>query len=540
MSNSEKQANAQPKDSAQARAVPTLENFQTFPLSDSLKENIGNIKKLMQNSSDLLVNPIRSAGVDIILLCCEGLISTNTMTELILHPLMYLAPEQVGHAESSPGANQKKSSQPTGKDLLEHIDQYMLLSIDRSKAATYGDLLRFFMSGFAVILAEGANYALVMGVQGYDKRGVDEPAGEQNIKGGREGFVEIIRTNMGMIRRRMKTPALTFELFQLGEKSQTDLCLAYMQDKAPPSLLAEIKRRLKHVRLDTILSGGYIQPWLEGRPLSLFQNIGTTERPDVLCAHLLEGRVALLVDGTPHALVIPTLFVEHFQTLDDYNCKPYYAVLIRWVKYLAFLVTILLPGGYVAVALFHPALLNDTLLMNLATAEQSAPFPLMLETLLVLIFYEILREAGIRLPKAVGGAVSLVGGLIIGDAAVQSGLVSTPLLIMVALAVTASFVIPGLEQSTTILRFSFVLAGGLAGLFGIAVLFGVMLFNLCAMEDFGIPVTAPLSPFTSKAMRDVATRVDMPKMEQGGHTIEELNGVKIQAGTAGRKEGSAK
>ncbi|MBQ8824208.1 MAG: spore germination protein, partial [Ruminococcus sp.] len=220
---------------------------------------------------------------------------------------------------------------------------------------------------------------------------------------------------------------------------------------------------------------------------------------------------------------IPKLFNESFQTMDDYCYKPYYATFIRWVKYLAFLTAILLPALYLSIALHHPELLNRTLLLILAEAEQKAPISLTAEAVGVLLVYEIIREAGLRLPRAVGGAVSIVAGLIVGDAAVSSGLISTPMLTVTAIAVISGFVVPDLNQNVTILRLLFLFAGGFLGLFGIGLLGSIVLFHICSSESFGIPFTAPIAPFRKHAFRDVLNRSSFRKMQSGQFTVEDFH-----------------
>lgn len=480
--------------------------FQNEKIIPDIKKNLQRIRQICDNTSDLLVNEIEASGIKIALLCCEGMFSTSTITELVLLPLTKISIE---NADS--------------QKLYNHMMDKMLLSADRVEVEDYAQLFRTMNSGFAVVIIDGISGALAFGVQGYNVRGIDEPSGEQNITGSHEGFVEVVRTNMSLIRRRMKTPFLKLELFVMGEKSQTDMCLCYMRDRVPQKLISDIKKSLKKTNLETILSSGYIQPFLQRPKMRFFDSTGTTERPDVLCSKLLEGRVALLIDGTPFAIIIPKLFTDSFQTIDDYNCKPYYAAFIRWIKYAAFLISILAPALYVAIAVHHPELLNRTLLLILAESEENAPFSLITEAFGVLIMYEVIREAGLRLPKAVGGAVSIVGGLIIGDSAVNSGFISTPMLTIIALAVTSGFVVPDLNQSVTVLRFVFLIFGGLWGLYGISLVAVVMLMNICATEDYGFPYTAPVSPFTAKAMRDIITRISFRKMQNGDFTIDKLN-----------------
>lgn len=481
------------------------EDYYDKPIDPVLKSNIEEIKRISGGSSDVLINEFITGGIKCALLCCEGMLSTSTITELILRPITQIPPMEDSHC------------------LFNHIQNNMLLSVDRTAANNYGDLFRTLNSGFALLIAEGINKALAFGVQGYAVRGIDEPSGEANIMGAHEGFVEVVRTNMSLLRRRLKSPFLVMELFTKGDKSHTDMCLCYMQDRVPKKLLDDIKNSLDKMELESILSTGYVRPFLESRSFELFNSTGTTERPDVLCSKLIEGRVAVLIDGVPFAIIIPRLFCESFQTLDDYAFVPYYSTFIRWIKYGAFILSVILPALYVAIAEYHPELLNSTLLMILVESEKNAPLSLFTETLGVLLMYEVIREAGIRLPKPVGGAVSIVSGLIIGDAAVTSGLISTPLLTITALAVISGYVVPELNPAVTILRFAFLIAGSTMGLFGISLLACAVLVNICSTEDYGFPYTAPLSPFKPAGMRDTAIRTGFRKMQSGGFTVEEYH-----------------
>lgn len=493
-------------------SVPNSRNFKKIHIASSEKENIKNIRSIMNNSSDLLINPFEISGIRCDLVCLEGMVSTSTITNLILNPLTELKlPEKL-----------------TSKELFEHIYDHMLLTIDRTMSSDYGDLISHLMSGFAILIVDGADTAFSLGVQGYATRGIDEPSSEGNIYGSHEGFVETVRTNMSLVRRRIKSPLLRFELFPVTDLSNVDVIVTYMDDRASQALVNKVKKQLKGIKLDTILTSGYTEPYLNRTKLSLFSGISITERPDVFCAKILEGRIGVLIEGTPFAILLPALFIENFQTLDDYAFRPYYATFVRWIRYIAFWASVFLPAFYVAVVTFHPELFNHTLLVNLAAAEELAPLPLVVEALIVLIFYEIIREAGIRLPKSVGGAVSIVGGLIIGDAAVSAGIISNPLLLVCAIAVTASFVIPSLNQPVTILRFAAVIAGGALGLYGIALVAAVMIINICSLENAGVPVMSPVSPFTPRAMRDVMTRAGFRTLAENSFSVENLNGANTE------------
>ncbi len=481
-------------------------HLHTVPIIPELKKNISKIKEISGGTSELLFNEVNISGIHCCLMCCEGLVSTAVLTQLVIKPLMELELDSV-----SP------------KGLLEHVNSNMMLSIDRPIADNYGDMFRLLNSGFIVLAVDGADYTLAFGAQGHERRGITEPSGENNLTGAHDGFTELIRTNMSLIRRRIKSPHYVQKLIVTGDTSQTDICICYMSDRVPQHLIDRILQSIKNIKLESVFSTGYVKPFLEPKKKSIFSSVGMTERPDVLCSKLTEGRVAVLIDGNPYALYIPKLVSDNFQTLDDYNFKPYFGTFIRWLKYAAFLLALLLPAFYVAVAVHHPEMLNSTLLLILADAEKNAPFSITAETVGVLLMYEIIKEAGIRLPKIVGGAVSIVAGIIIGDSAVKSGLISTPLLTVAAISVISGFVMPGLSQSISVLRVIFVICGGIWGLFGMSLCASVVLFNICSTEDYGFPYTAPFSPFFGKAMGDTLVRTGFRKKQEQNFTVEELH-----------------
>lgn len=492
------------------KRIPNTLDFENVPIETSLDANIENIRRILGNSADLLVCPLNVSGVRTALICFEGMASGFDTSQVVVRPLMEV---------SLPECDAQK--------LLSHVKEKMILSVDTAEEKEYGNIIRRVMSGFVILFIDGVSSAMCFGIQGYAVRSVDEPSSEGNIMGSHEGFVETVRTNMSLVRRRIKSPALQFKLFPVARRSKTDVIVCYMADRVPEALVEDICRQLKGLELETVLGSGYIAPFLDGGGPSVFSGLTTTERPDVMCAKLLEGRVGVLIEGTPFAIVVPAMFVENFQTLDDYNFRPYYAVFLRYIRYIAFFLAVFFPGIYVAAALFHPEMFNSELLMNLASAQESAPLHLMWEALITLIFYEIIREAGVRLPKSVGGAVSIVGGLIIGDAAVSAGIISNPMLLVCAISVTASFVLPSLDQQVTLFRIAAVIAGGYAGLYGIALLSALILANICAAENYGLPVTAPISPFSRFAMGDVAVRLGFRRMGRRGFTVEKLRGVDI-------------
>ena len=479
--------------------------MKAVKLHASAEQSLRDLQAAAGNSADLVISRMTVCGIGCILLTCEGMCASSAFGEQIAKPLAAL-PIRC----------------ETGAELLRFLRTYRLFSADTAEADDTETVLRLLYSGFAVLLCEGADSALAYGIPGYASRGIQEPSGELNIYGAKEGFTEPLRTNLSLLRRRMKSPALTFELLTAGTVSQTDLCLCYVRDRAPADMVREIRRRLQSLPLESVLSSGYLRPFLEQSDMQLIHSIGTTERPDVLCAKLLEGRVGILTDGTPFALVVPQLFCETFQTLDDYNYPPVYATVLRWLKYLAALLALLLPAGYLAAAMHHPALLHETLLRLLTESEQNVPFSPAAELLGVLFMFETVREAGLRLPKAVGGAVGMIGGLLLGDAAVSAGLLSTPVLTVAALSATAGFVIPEHHAALTVLRPAFVLAAAAAGIPAIALLGTALLMHLCGLEAFGCPVTAPVAPMLPHKLHDILCRAGFRRLSQGNFRISEV------------------
>lgn len=494
---------------AKERIMIDSYNYDDRRISSSLEQAMIDIRSIMDNSFDLQINTIKAAGVGCALVCLENMTSTHEAENLIFTPLSTLKPEKP----------------LTKQELMAYIQEHTLVGFDREKILTYGELIRHIMSGFVCVLLDGNDCGIILGVQGYDRRGVGEPDTEINVMGALDGFTETIRVNVTLIRRRIKTPLVKFEMSQLGEKSSTDIVVCYRKDKAPQKLIEHVKKSLSQIKIDSILTTGCVNAFLEGRPLSIFSSVTTTQRPDVLCSKINEGRVAVFVDGNPNVLIVPALFVESFQTVDDYASRPFYGTYIRWLKYIAFFMATVLPGLYVAIVTFHPEMFNQSLLLNLVSSKELTPYSLTVEAIIITLLYEIMREAGIRLPKAVGSAVGIVGGLVIGDAAVQSGLISAPLLIILGLTATSSFVISSLNQQTSILRIVYILAGGFFGIYGIALVGGAVLFNICAMENYGVPYTAPLSPFTPRSMRDVLIRIGFKRMQKFDADVESMNGV---------------
>lgn len=485
-------------------------NLPKVPIEKSLELNLERLQKIYDNSSDLTVKrmnlKLSDGTVEIAIITMEGMVDKEILATSITNPISTYS--EIAFSDS---------------DIFTIVEKDIITNCDHLTVKYIDDVTSFIMSGFACVLIDGCEKGLAVGVQGYSFRSVSEPDTDVLQRGSREGFVEPIRVNISMVRRRLRNTKLKFETMNIGDISQTEICLCYLTDVVSDEILDEVKSRLEKVNIDTLLASGYLVSYLESDGSNtLFSGVGITERPDTACAKMCEGKVVILVDGTPSALIVPHIMVENFQTLDDYSERPYFATATRWLKYISFVISILLPGLYVALASFNPEFFPAQLLTKVATSIAKTPFSAFSEVLLFTFIYEIMREAGLRLPKTLGHAVSIIGGLVIGDTAVSSGFIGAPTLMIVALTVICSYVIPDLYASIAILRFLFIIFGGFWGLWGIFLLLCILTINICSKESFGVPFSSPFSPLSLFGLRDVLVRADWQTLSRRQVTVQDL------------------
>lgn len=472
---------------------------------NSTKENITVLKDKFAGSADFTVRQMQlksNEHLSSALITIEGMCNKEVISLSIINPLL-----------------KYDFSNLTSQQVLDAIKSSVLSASEIVEFSSFEEAVTFSTSGFALLLIDGISKALAIGVQGFSFRSVSEPESEVVQRGSREGFTEPLRINMTLIRRRMKSTDLVFETVTVGENSNTQMMLCYLQKSVSPHILNEIRHRLNTCDLKTVLASGYLTEYLEDKgSKSLFSGVGISERPDTVCGKLTEGRVAILVDGTPAVIVVPHLFVEEFQSVDDYSNRPYYASFIRILKYLAFLVAVFLPGLYTAFAQFHPEYFPTGLLVKTADSLSQTPLPAMLEVILITFVYEVMREAGLRIPKSLGHAVSIVGALVIGESAVSAGIISSSTLMVVATAAICSYVTAPLYPPIMILRFSLVIVGGMFGLWGVVLFTCIVLINMCSKTSVGIPYMSALAPFSKNSMRDVFVRSRWKVLSK--HTIK--------------------
>ncbi len=491
---------AKPSSSSKQAGEKTKEEFENYPVTDNLSKRIDIIKEVMGNSIDVVIREIvignesntRAAAVYL-----DGLVSNDMVHGHILRPLLFEA--------QSIQTDKKLSPKKVFKTILEKRLTAGEIMVKEKNSELFAHLV----TGDTVILIDGHPSFIVVCTRSWEARGVEEPENESTVRGPREGFTETLKVNLSQVRRRIKTPHLRFDSLYIGSLTQTTVIIAYINNLVNPELVKEVRERLQRIDTDSILSSGYLEDFIQDNPYSPFPQLRPTERPDIVAAGLLEGRVAIMVDNTPFAYIAPSAFFEHLQAADDYYSGPWFgAILVRILRAIAFNIAILFPAVYVAVTTYHQELIPTPLMISIAGAREGVPFPAMVEAFLMESTFELLREAGLRLPSAIGTAVSIVGALVLGDAAIRAGIVSPAMVIVVATTAIASFALPGFAAALTlrILRFPLILLGGVLGLFG--VMFGllVILIHLSSLRSFGVPYMSPLVPLMPRDLKDIFGR----------------------------------
>ncbi|MEC0236254.1 spore germination protein [Paenibacillus kribbensis] len=496
----------------------------TGTLSHRLEDNVAQLVQLLGTSNDLITKELQlDESTHIALLYIDGLVDTQVLHNSILFSLQErCAPEQLRDLD----AHQK----------MELLRKRMLIAGDLSVTNDLKQFVHELLSGNIMVLVDGTSSALRIGLPGWEDRNVGEPSSQSVVRGPMEGFTENLRTNTALLRRKIKDSQLWLETFQIGRVTQTSVSIMYLTNITNPDLVQEVKRRLAKIDTDSILESGYIEEFIQDTAATPFPTIYNSDRPDTIAAGILEGKVAILVDGTPFVLLVPTFFVAFFQSAEDYYQRADIATLLRFIRFLSFFITLLAPSFYVAVTTYHQEMIPTNLVISLAAQRESVPFPAFVEAMLMELTYEILREAGVRIPKNIGQAISIVGTLVIGQAAVAAGFISSAMVIIVSITAIASFVMPesGMSIAARIIRFLLIGLAGFLGLYGI--LFGIFLIvlHLAGLRSFGMPYMSPIGPYRSNDLKDSIFRFPWPllKTRPAENLVQNLD----RQSTAKRKE----
>ena len=439
------------------------------------------LEGIFGGSADWVSRPVRSAGgIELSLMYIEGLCDGDAIAEHILRPLT--EPERMGgYTEPGPAM-----------EAMERGGIYngAVKRVSELKDAA-GDLLEG--SCLLVFPAEGA--ALSFDVRSKDKRAIGEPHDEKVVKGAKDAFVEPIRVNTALVRRRLKNPDLKIVGSEAGSMADARLAVLYIEGFTSPELVREVLSRVENIRAEGLVTAAALEENLTDRLASPFPQLISTERPDKFCLNILEGRVGILADGLPMGYLAPGTFAQFFKTPEDSARHFIVGSALTILRYLAFLISLLLPAFYVAVATYHQEMLPTKLMMTIIQAKQSVPFPTGFEALTMLIAFELLQEAGLRLPNSVGETVSIIGALVVGDAAVSAKVLSPEIVIVIALAGISGYTMPNQDMGSAvrICRFLLVICAMAAGMFGLAIGCALLIWHLCSIEVCGVPYMTPLS-----------------------------------------------
>ncbi|MCO1601398.1 spore germination protein [Desulfosporosinus nitroreducens] len=484
-----KELTIRPKGERKVRKSPS------YSIDEDLKKPLSGqtVKEILSKSSDIVFREFFLQGkerIPCLLIVVDGLVDKNLLDEFVLKPLMV---ELVGHPELA---------KATLSNVIDITIQSLLPGVEIKKISEMKDAVSSILSGDSVIFFGDSSEAIVIGARGWAHRGVNEPIAESIVKGPHEGFAETLRINTSLLRRKIKHPSLRIISLKLGDMSNTDLVVTYIEKIASPDIVSEVLKRLAKIKMDSVIDVGYIEEMIEDNPYSPFPQIAYTERPDVLAGKLLEGKVGIIVDGTPIVLVVPAILTQFLNVNEDYYQRAMTAILSRFVRYVGAFVAVVAPSVYIAVTTFHQEIIPTDLLMSISAGRQGVPFPALLEAITMTVVLEILQEAGLRLPKPIGQTIGIVGALIIGDAAVNAGLVSPLMVIIIGLTAVASYAIPyyDLSLAVRLIRFPLMILAGILGFFGVAVGLYAIMIHLLGLRSFGVPYTSPIAPLRIRAL----------------------------------------
>ncbi len=435
----------------------------------NIDDNISIFKEIFKDDDTIIMRPFRNkkTGIRFFAISVNGMVQSNEVYQSITAPLITL-------------------DFPTEcDDLLDVISQEMVSNGDVKTRENISEIVCDVLYGDTTVFVDGCDKALTVETKGFELRSVSEPDSERGLKGSKEGFTESIIVNTSQIRRRILTSDLKFHFFRVGTRTNTLACVAYMDSLVDKRVLTELLRRISHIKTDGILDTNYIIEQIKDKRMSSFKTCGSTEKPDVAVANLLEGRIAIIVDGTPMVLTAPYLFIENFQSPDDYYLNFWYASVGRILRILCFFVSIALPSVYLGLVTYHSEMLPTEFMTTIAESTKDVPFPTFLECVFMLFVFEVLRETGVRMPDQVGQALSIVGGLVVGQAAVDAKIVSAPMVIVVAFTGIASLCVPRLTGAMLLIRLVALVCTALLGFYGLFMFMIGVLVHILGIRSFG-------------------------------------------------------
>lgn len=470
--------------------------------------NLNYIKDKYSSSinSDIIIREFsltaRNITYKAFLIYIDGMVNSDLINRFILDPLMLRNDNNTfnGSFKSEVSSQLLKDTISVKKvkkfDLENYIYSNLVPQNSLKKVTKFNQIIEGINSGNCALFVDTINVTFDIDVKGFKQRSIEAPNNEIIIKGSQEAFVENIRTNTSLLRRIANNENLIIESLSIGKISNTKVAVCYMKDIANPKLVDEVKHRLNNLSLDSLISTGQLEQLIEDNEKSGIPSLLSTERPDKCSKFLMQGRVIILINGNPYAIIAPSVLIDFLASPEDTNLKVVFANFLKSLRFLAYFITLLAPGIFIAITSFHQEILPTELLLSILSSRESVPFPIIFELLLMEISFELIRESGLRVPAPIGATLGIVGALILGEAAVTAHIVSPILIIVVAITGLSSFAIPDFTFSfhLRIYRFLFIFLGYTAGFLGIGLGLFIYINILCSMKSFGVNFTSPLTP----------------------------------------------
>ncbi len=452
----------------------------------TLEKNIKAVKDILTSEDILVFEFSAQSGKKFAVIYADGVADKPLIGELVIKPLKYA---------------QENSDLSAVKQLLA--------SPEVKDGKKIQDAVKEVSDGNAVLFVDGEKDFVIIGLKKPPGRSVAEPPTQVAVHGPREGFTEDIKVNLGLVRKRLKTEKLQVKTIKTGKRSETSVSIVYIEGLCDKDLPKKIEREIMQNKIDIIPDSSYVGQFLAKRPRSLFKQCGTSEKPDVFCAKLCEGRVGVIVDGSPIALTAPYMLVEDFQSVEDYYITSYRATTLRLLRIFSIIIGLMLPALYISAQLFKIQIIPFQLLLKISSSVAGLALSPSTEMFLTLFVLEVLNEASIRMPKYVGLALSVVGALVLGDTAVKAGIISTPAIIIIAFSAICLYTVPNAVEMTTTLRWIYLLVAGSIGPFGIVLLTAYLICYIVSEQSYGVPLAAPFAPLVKSDMYDSFIKANM-------------------------------
>lgn len=483
-------------------------NLEDYNLSENLDENMSLLSELFKKVATIITRKVTNenySNLKYFIMYCEGLVNAEVINDNIIKPLIL------------------SKIKKTKKDFIDIVEKQIIQVNGIKRVENIKDIVEAVTYGETALFIDGYKEVFLINTQKFNLRSVTEPENEKILMGPREGFTESILFNISMLHRRLRTNDFKVEYRTFGKRTNTKIAICYMNSVIKPEILKDLNTRLDKIDIDGILDSNYLIELIKDNKYSPFRTIGNTERPDAVVGKLLEGRIAIIVDGTPIVLTLPYLFIENFQSSEDYYLGFYYTSFSRLIRLLGFFMTTSIPALYIAIESFHHEMMPTALFLNITLERQSVPLPAALEAFIMLFVFEVLRETGIRMPTGIGQTLSIVGALVIGQAAVAAKLVAAPMIIVVGLTGITSLLVPKMNASSLILKFTILIFSSMFGIFGFLIASCYWLIHILNLKSFGIRQVNFLQQGWTKKAKDEFIRMPWTKLSKRPYYVANKN-----------------